>query len=283
MPSSRLVFAVLAVLQSASFATAQPTIPNYAAPPDLSAGFDPNAMLGSVPKVKPPENSWAAEALKPKKWSGGIELGLAGSEGNSDVFKIRTGFLTKRAVEGNVLTGDLMYVLSEVGGRLTENKALWVLRDEMQVGTSKWGLLMSEALEFDQFRAFNLRNAMHAGMTRTMYKNDRLEIKSRMGAGTSYDVNTTTMADRWVPEGMMGYDIEFSFTERVRLTSFGDYFPNMGDWRQFRLRVRAAGEFLVVPEYGLVLRAGIQERYDSSPGTGVPNDIDFFTTVLMKY
>ena len=73
------------------------------------------------------------------------------------------------------------------------------------------------------------------------------------------------------------------FTERVRLTSFGDYYPNMAHWGQFRLRVRAAGEFLIVPEYGLVLRAGIQERYDSAPGTGLPNDIDYFTTVLMKF
>jgi len=279
MRSAALVMALVAV----PFASAQPSVPNYAAPKDMAAGFDPNAMLGADPKLKPPEDSWAAEVLKAKKWSGGVELGLAGSEGNSDVFKIRGGFLAKREFEGNIMTSDLMYVLAEVGGVLTENKALWVLRDEMQVGTSKWSMLMSEAIEFDQFRSFNLRNAMHGGMSRTLYKTDWLVIKSRMGGGTSYDLNTATMADRWVPEGMMGYDIEYKFTERVRLTSFGDYYPNMAHWGQFRLRVRAAGEFLIVPEYGLVLRAGIQERYDSAPGTGLPNDIDYFTTVLMKF
>lgn len=283
MRHSQGVSAVLVGLLLVSSVPAQTPIPNYAAPPDLAAGFDPNGMLGADPKVKPPENSWAAEILKSKVWSGGIEIGLAGSEGNSDAFKIRTGFLVKRDHEGNIMTSDLMYVLSEVGGLLTENKALWVLRDEMQVGKSKWSMLMSEALEFDQFRAFNLRNATHAGMSRALYTNDRLSIKSRMGAGMSYDLNTVIMVDRWVPEGMMGYDIEYKFTERVRLTSFGDYYPNMANWGQFRLRIRTAGEFLIVPEYGLVLRAGIQDRYDSAPGTGVPNDIDFFTTILMKF
>ena len=32
-----------------------------------------------------------------------------------------------------------------------------------------------------------------------------------------------------------------------------------------------------------VFRAGIQERYDSSPGVGLPNDIDYFTSILMKF
>lgn len=262
---------------------ANPTIPDFKAPKDLAAGFDPNGMLGANPVVKPPEGTWASEVLKEKIWSGGIELGLAGSSGNSDVFKIRTGFIARREVEGNIMTSDLMYVLSEVAGLLTENKALWVLRDEMQMGKSKWGMMMSEAIEFDQFRAFNMRNAMHGAMTRTLIKNDRLVLKARMGAGTSYDLNTTNMTDRWVPEGMTGYDFEYKFSERIRLTSYGDYYPNMGSWGQFRLRIRAAGEFLIVPEYGLVLRAGIQERYDSSPGSGKPNELDYFTTVLMKF
>jgi hypothetical protein len=170
-----------------------------------------------------------------------------------------------------------------VSGTMTENKALWVLRDEMQMPKSKWGMMMSEAIEFDQFRTFNMRDAMHGGMTYQIYKTERLMLKARTGAGMSYDLDTTTMADRWVPEGMFGYDFEFKLTDRVRLTSFGDYYPNMAGWGQFRLRIRAAGEFLIVPEYGLVLRAGIQERYDSAPGGGAPNEIDFFTTVLMKF
>lgn len=264
-------------------AFAQPSIPSYSAPADLAAGFEDKALLGATPKVKPPEDSWAASVLKEDRWSGAVELGLAGSHGNSDVFKFRGGLSAKRQVEGNVLTSDLFYVLSQVAGDLTENKALWVLRDEMQVGKSKWGLLFSEAMEYDEFRSYDFRNAMHLGMTRTLIQKERLLVKTRMGAGTSFDLNTMTHEHRWVPEGMMGFDAEYKLTERVRLASFGDYYPNMANWGQFRLRVRAAGEFLIVPEYGLVLRAGIQERYDSSPGTGLRNDIDYFTTVLMKF
>lgn len=277
------LFAV--TLWGCSWVSAQPSVPNYSAPRDLSAGFEPNALLGSEPKVKPPEDSWIAEVRKkPEKiWSGGVELGLSGSTGNTDVFKIRTGIGAKRDKAGNILTSDFMYVLSEVNGELQENKALWVLRDEAQMLKSRWSALLSEALEFDQFRAFDLRNALHAGFSYVFLKSERVNFKSRLGAGTSYDLNTTTRESRWVPEGMWGYDLEYLLTDRVRLAAFGDYFPNVADWGQFRLRIRAAGEFLIVPEYGLVLRAGIQERYDSRPGTGRRNDLDYFTTILMKY
>ncbi len=108
-------------------------------------------------------------------------------------------------------------------------------------------------------------------------------LKVRFGAGMSYDLDTITMGDRWVPEGMLGYDFECKLTDRVRLTSYGDYYPDMSNWGQFRLRVRAAGEYLIAPEFGLVLRAGIQERYDSAPGGGLPNDLDFFTTLMLKF
>jgi putative salt-induced outer membrane protein YdiY len=263
----------------------QPSIPNYSPPKDLSAGFEPNALLGSEPKVKPPEGSWIEQVRKkPEKiWSGNIELGLAGSTGNTDVLKIRTGLAAKRDHQGNVLTSDFAYVLAEVNGEMRENKALWVLRDELRLQKSRWSALFSEALEFDQFRAFNLRNAMHAGFSYEFVKSERHNAKSRIGAGTSYDRNTATREDRWVPEGMLGGDFEYLLTDRIRIAAFADYFPNVADWGQFRLRLRAAGEFLIAPEFGLVLRTGIQERYDSRPGSGRRNDLDYFTTVLMKY
>lgn len=263
----------------------QPSIPNYSAPKDLSAGFDPSALLGSEPKVKPPENSWIAELRKkPEKiWTGAIEMGLSGSTGNTDVFKIRTGLGAKRDKDGNILTSDFAYTLAEVNGQLRENKALWVLRDEMKLMKTRWSALFSEALEYDQFRAFDLRNAVHTGFSYEFIKTERHSAKSRLGAGASYDLNTTTRLKRWVPEGMLGYDFEYMLTDRVRVAAFADYYPNVADWGQFRVRLRAAGEFLILPEFGLVLRTGIQERYDSRPGSGRRNDLDYFTTILLKY
>src|SRR5262245_56531881 len=102
-------------------AAAAQTMPDYSPPKDLSAGFDPNTLFGADPKVKRPDDSWAAEVLKDKIWSGGVELGLAGGAGSTNVFKFRTGLTARRDKDGNVLNSDLMYVMSEVSGEVTEN------------------------------------------------------------------------------------------------------------------------------------------------------------------
>jgi hypothetical protein len=47
--------------------------------------------------------------------------------------------------------------------------------------------------------------------------------------------------------------------------------------------VRAAYEILIAPEWGLTLRLGIQDRYDSDPGDAKRNDFDYFSTLLLKF
>src|SRR5262249_46281604 len=139
----------IAGLLCAGALMAQPALPDVALPKNLEAGFDAKTALGDA--LRPLlGDSPAGEVLK-RLWSGGIELGMAGSSGNSDVFKVRTGFIARREANGNLMTSDLMYVMSEVGGAMTENKALWVMRDEVRMGQSNWGMMMSESIEFDQF------------------------------------------------------------------------------------------------------------------------------------
>lgn len=258
--------------------------PSFAAPKDLGAGFDPK-LLGEPPKPVPGEAP-ILEALhaEPKFWSGGAELGLAGTSGNANVLKVRTGLNVKRTTDRNVFSVDFLYGLSELNSRVTENKALLLVRDEMKLGTSKWSVFIADTVEYDQFRAFDFREAVHAGIGRTWIKNPRTTFKTRFGAGVSYELNTATVASRWVPEGQFGFDWDFQITERQKIVTTLDYFPDFGNFRQFRVRARAAYEILLDPRYGLVLRLGVQDRYDSRSGPGIArNDIDYFSTLMLKF
>jgi hypothetical protein len=68
-----------------------------------------------------------------------------------------------------------------------------------------------------------------------------------------------------------------------RLILYGDFYPDMGDPRHYRVRTFAAYEIVLHPDWNLTLRLGIQDRYDSKPGTAKPNDLDYFTTLLFKF
>jgi putative salt-induced outer membrane protein YdiY len=234
----------------------------------------------------------AAPAKLPEKpWCGGLEIGLVGSDGNSDVFKIRVGGNVKRQTPDNIFTSDVVYGMAQQKGIVSENKALFNVRDEALFKDSPWGLFTAGQLEYDQFRAYDFRLAAHTGFAYQLFKTDATSLRTRVGAGVSYEFadnrevrpGTTHAPDRLVPEGLLGMDFCHKLTDRQRLVGSVDYYPDLSDCRDYRLRMRAAYEILVDPAWGLTLRLGVQDRYDTNPGPAKRNDIDYFATLLLKF
>jgi len=214
-------------------------------------------------------------------WCGGLEFGLNGSEGNSDVMKMRFGANARRRTEANLLTVDLVYGMARQNGIQSENKALFNVRDEILLRDSPWGVFASGQLEYDEFRDFDFRVASHAGMGYQVWRTERCCLRTRLGAGFSREIGGPR--DRWVPEGLAGADFDYRFTERQRFVSTVDLFPDLGHWGQYRLRFRAAHEILIDPDLNMTLRLGVQDRYDSNPGGSLRNDIDYFLALMMKF
>jgi Protein of unknown function, DUF481 len=279
MRARETAIALFVIALAAVPAPAQSSSPN---PQDPRSVFTTDLLAKPLEPLSLLNDSPLSQVLA-RVWSASVELGLNGTSGNTDLTKLHLGLYAKRKTDSNTMATDLMYGFSRQDGTVTENKVMWGMHDEMRMGQSNWAPIMANAVEYDQFRAFALREAMHGGMSRTWYENDFITLKTRMGAGSSFDMNMAGPS-RVVPEGMFGYDAEIRITERQRIVSCGDYFPDMASWAQFRIRVRAAYEFLIDPEFGLILRFGIMERYDSQPGPGtLPNDFDYFATLMMKF
>ena len=81
----------------------------------------------------------------------------------------------------------------------------------------------------------------------------------------------------------IGTTLEHKLTHQQRLLAATDVYPDMGDLGHVRVRSFAAYEIVLNPDWNLALRLGIQDRYDSRPGTAKPNDVDYFTTLLFKF
>jgi hypothetical protein len=217
----------------------------------------------------------------PPLWCGGVEFGLSGSEGNSDVFNARLGASAKRQTDSNIFNTDLLYRLSRQNSVTSANNALFNVRDEVLFADSPWGLFLAGQVEYDEFRAYDFRVASHTGVAYGFFRTSWLSLRGRLGAGASREVGGPN--DRWVPEGLLGMDGYMELTSRQRLVGSVDYYPDLGHFGEYRVRARAAYEILVDPDWGLTLRLGAQERYDSNPGPAKRNDIDYFATFLFKF
>ncbi|WP_020471654.1 DUF481 domain-containing protein [Zavarzinella formosa] len=214
-------------------------------------------------------------------WSGGLELGLNGSEGNSQTLKLRLGGDIKYDTTDDVVIGYGWYGLSRQRGALSENKALLTLRNELMYDDT-FAYFTQGQLEYDEFRLVDFRLGIHNGLSIVALKDSSSLVKVRLGFGASREYGGPT--DGWLPEGIFGGDYEWTITAKTKFTLGADYYPDITDWGHYRIRARGSFDFLLDQQLNLWLRLGMMDRYDSRPGIGTKyNDLDYFATILFRF
>ena len=276
MRLSRFVLISFCSLFLVGFVHAQPTVPIPPPgiglpPPPMHPGGDGASVL-PPPKPKP----------KPKIWLGEVELGISGTEGNSQSTRFRFGGKVKRKTTRTRFTLDALYRYSRANDVLAEDRVFVNDKFEWLFPGSKKNMFLSGTTEYDQFKAFDVRIARHAGLSADFIDNDITTLTGRAGAGASREFGGPM--DRWVPELLFGGDFEHKLTELQKIVLSFDYFPDVGDFTDYRMQVKATYEIVINPEMGLTLRLGVLNLFDSTPGAGrQSNDLDYFATLLWKF
>jgi hypothetical protein len=287
------VVAALALLAGGGVAVAQPPGGGAYFGAGQGPGFDEKAIFPGPPGPPPPPKEvtipdGSLPVAPPKLWCGSLEFGLNGNQGDNNVLNMKFGAQADRKTAHNVFHSDLLYTLNKQDGTLSQNQALLNARDEIlfpHSRHSRWSLFSALQVEYDEFRSYDLRVGVYGGLGYTWVDNDRTLFKTRAGAGAVREMSLARggPADRWVPESVFGFDFNRRLTDRQRFVSSVDVYPSLSHFGEYRVRARAAYECLIDPEYGMVLRLGIQERYDSNPGAGEKNTLNYFATLMIKF
>jgi hypothetical protein len=308
---SAVVLAVVATAGAAQNPTAlPPPLPNpadkFGSPPgsadylgpSFTQPFEPKSMFPQnlppprelpapeIPSVLPPGEGADGGLLPPRPpprlWAGTIEAGLNGANGNTDVFNFRSGWNARRKTDTNLFTTDFVYMYAKQDGEVRQQAALFNARDEILFPGHPWSIFFATQVEYDQLRDYKFRAGQYFGTGYKVIDDKSALLRLRVGAGATREF-AGPGDDRWVAEGVFGYDVRYRFDERNAIVSVLDYYPRIDDWGQFRVRARAAYEVVIDPKTGTVLRLGVQDRYDSNPGTSKRNDVNYFMTFGMNF
>ena len=278
----------LVMVLTAPLAMAQPQPPGggafFGAAPDQK--FDEKALLVAPPPLPKPITipDGSMPEPPPRTWTGGVEFGLNGAQGDVDVLNIRVGAQADRKTDRHLIHTDFLYTLNTQNDVVSQNQALLNARDELLFKGTPWSLFSALQVEYDQLRPYDLRAGLYGGVGYKWCDTNTTLFKTRAGAGAVREMNTRDgSADRWVPEAVFGFDFNHSFTDRQRFVSSVDAYPSLSQIQHVRVRARAAYEVLLDPDHGMVLRLGIQERYDSEPGNGQANALNYFATLMFKF
>ncbi|MGE3107135.1 MAG: YdiY family protein [Phycisphaerales bacterium] len=235
-----------------------PTTPTTASPPP------------SPPPPPPPPPTSFFEG-----WKGKIEIGLNGSDGNSETLSFRGAVGGKRITDTMETTLDLSYLYSTDDGEKTKSRGEFVGKNDWLFKDSPWGFFVLGKVEFDEFQDWNWRTSAFAGPSYTFIKNERTTLRGRAGLGITKEYGGRR--NEIIPEGLIGVDFTHKLTDRQSIFLSAEWLPSLSDWPDYRANAKAGYEIVVDPSTNMLLKLGIEDRYNSNPGEGIKkNDIEYF-------
>lgn len=237
--------------------------------------------IGEAPPIASSYPSWTQPSsfFARELWDMGIELGINGSEGNAQAFSmLAAGHFVYESDFGKMLM-DITYGKSEANDVETQHFALFNSRYDRNIN-EKWFVYGQTRLEYDEFKDFDLRLTLTGGLGYHFIKNDITLLTGRFGAGTSREFGGSN--EDWVAEANFGLDFEHQLSDRQRIGTVIDYYPEWSDFANYRLITDAWWELILDQQTNLSLKVGVIDRYDSTPEGREPNDIDYYVTLLWK-
>jgi putative salt-induced outer membrane protein YdiY len=237
---------------------------------------EPGDVVIRLPKVA------VEEPEKIKLWSGSLQFGLDGVEGNSQSMNLRVGFdaRMKTDLHALYLNADYSRIMSNYN--ITTNRSYSQGRYERIIQGTDWTIFEGATGEYDQFQPYVFRITDYAGVGYWLFRTNHASLKTRFGGGFGHDF----MGPRntyYSPELIVGFDYERKISERQRLTAMLEYMPNVTDIQTYRLNTQAGWELLLDKETNLSLRFAVRNRYTSNPGAGKPNDLDYAALLMWKF
>jgi putative salt-induced outer membrane protein YdiY len=217
-----------------------------------------------------------------KLWNGSFDLGLDGSEGNSETLNFRFGFHAGRTTESSILTLGLDYNKRTAQTQSTTNRLYFDGRMEWLLGQSRWSWFVHDTVEYDEFQPFDVRDTSDIGMGYRLIKNQNTTLIGRLGGGFSHEYGGPENGE-YIPEIVFGVQFEHQVSKRQKILASVEYAPDVGYFLRYRIRTQAAWELLLDADRNLSLRMGVLDRYNSLPNGARPNDLDYALTLIWKF
>lgn len=246
----------------------------------------PQADMIMGPEVIEPVLSEAetcdTKKKKPAKiWSGNVELGLNGTEGNSETFNFHIGFNTKRKTKCSIFTSDLDYNKKNSDSVNTANRLLAESRLERPHCTTPWTWYVHGLADYDEFQPWNVQINGDTGIGYQLIANDSTDLTSRFGGGCSREIGG--LDDEYVPELLFGVELEHRLGDRHKFKVALEYFPDVTDFAEFRMVDKASWEVLLDKELNLSLSLNVIETINRPNPGGKEADLDYSAVLLWNF
>lgn len=238
----------------------------------------PTKAAPAAPEIKPEISFWNG-------WKRNADFGLNGSEGNSQSLSVRALIGATRKTDSMETIASVGYSYGTSSNKKSRSRGEAVVFNNWDFGPdTRWGFFAQGKAEYDEFQIWDWRFSGAVGPSYAFIKEEKTTLRGRAGVGASYKTGGSQDPERIEPELDLGLDYSHTFKEGHRMFANADYYPSLDKFPNYRAVAQAGYEILIDKDSGLLLKLGIQDRYDSKPGAGFKkNDIEYFVTMSFNF
>jgi hypothetical protein len=226
-----------------------PSVPE--SPATAPAETQPTTQPTTAPVPLPP----------PKEWKFTLVLGGALADGNTETGSITSTFTILRERPLDRMLMDAGYFYGSANGDTTENHFTAGIRHDWLNPGSKWFLFGDARYDYDQFQSWDHRFQTHGGVGYRLIEPPKWKINLLMGAGVIKEFGSDN--EDWRPEALLGIEGEWQIADYHRIVFASTFFPDLGDWGEYRVSSSAGWSYLLDQKARLSLTAGVQHEYQS--------------------
>lgn len=255
------------------------------APPALdgaATGDEISAAETLSQEVVAPPLAWyhPQRWIGPVEWDSAVELGINGSSGTSDSVSVRAGGYLKHESDWRKFAFDIYHNRTNASGLETQNNARSNLRHDWLFSDSPWTVYLMSQVYHDEFQAFDVNVNVNSGLGYRFLDYEWIELTGSFGSGTSRKFGG--FEDEWILEAQFGLEYEQKLSERQKLTAKTDYFPEWGDFGNFRLITDLGWEVALDAPSNVSLKVAATDRYDGQPNGAPPHNLNYSVLLLWK-
>lgn len=243
--------------------------------PDADPGEEPSRIEAAPPPV----------VVVPKesrvKWQREIELGLTGSQGNTDRANFQGGFRMSRETGTDTFQLNTRYRLDTSRGERTANRFLANARNDWGLADPDWSLFLQSGVELDEFAVFDARWTGGGGFGYRFINTPSTVLRGRLGFGFARDFGG--LDDDYNPEVITGLELSHRFTDRQLLVASAEVFPEVDAFDDFRSILRAEWQLRLENSKDVFLRIGAEHRYDTDSPAEKRSDLDYFVRLVFGF
>ena len=244
-------------------------------------------LVASMVPTVPADEGWFVPGLPDLTpvigpWQGTVAFGLNGTSGNSENVDLNLNVDATRELPSGSLELLVSYFYAENAFVTTTDRVFSKARHERNLANPDFTWYCSGTAEWDRFTGYDFRLALHTGVGILFYEDELCSFKGRTGLGASREYGG--VQDDWIPELELGLDWHRHLSDRTRLFANSDFYPNVQDFRQYRVNTRAGFDTLLDARLGISLQTFVLNRYNSAPDPGFQaNDLDYGLSLAFDF